>query len=121
MLSIEQPREITVTALNDFTLTCIPRRGTPQEYSWHRVNGSIPPNSSGQNSSRLTIHRIVPADEGKYYCNGTRFGHCAKSNEVKVIVNGKETTLPHMYYCLAVENYIPQILSLHPLGMRTLC
>ena len=108
-----QPEEITVTVLNDVTLTCTPVRGTPNEYSWHRVDGDIPSHSSGQNSSRLTIHRIKPADEGEYYCMGAAFGHCAKSDTVNVIVNGKETTSPHMYYCLAVVNfkyYIPQIL-----------
>ena len=90
MLSIEQPREITVKALNDVTLTCIPRRGTPKEYSWHRVDGDIPLHSSGQNSSRLTIHRIVPADEGEYYCMGTLFGHCGKSDIVRVTVISKK-------------------------------
>ena len=85
-----QPNSASITALNDVTLTCIPQRGTPEEYSWHRVDGDIPLHSSGQNSSRLTIHRIVPADEGEYYCMGTLFGHCAKSNIVNVIVTGKK-------------------------------
>ena len=88
-----QPAQITATALNDVVLTCTPLHGIPQEYTWHRVNGDIPPHSSGQNNSRLTIHRIVPADEGEYYCNGIYilFGqHCAKSNVVKVTVLGKK-------------------------------
>ena len=106
-----QPREITARALNDVTLTCTPARGTPDGYSWHRVDGDIPAHSSGQNTSTLTIHRIVPADEGEYYCMGTWFGHCAESDKVNVRVNGKEITLPHMYNCLAiVKNCIPQIL-----------
>ena len=102
-----QPTNITVTALNDITLTCIPisTQDTQVEYSWHRVDGDIPPHSSGQNTSILTIHRIVPADEGEYYCMGTQFGHCAKSNKVNVTVNGKETTVPHMYNCLAIVNF----------------
>ena len=83
---------INVIALNDVTLTCsIPVRivGAPAyEYSWHRVDGDIPPYSSGQNSSILTIHRITPADEGEYYCMATQFGHCAKSNNIEVIVEG---------------------------------
>ena len=85
-----QPSEITARALNDVTLTCIPGRGRPDEYSWHCVDGDIPAHSSGQNSSTLTIHRIVPADEGEYYCMGIAFGHCAKSNIVNVRVNGKK-------------------------------
>ena len=88
-----QSTEIPVTALNDVTLTCSPLRGTPDEYSWHRVDGDIPPHSSGQNSSTLTIHRIVPADEGEYYCMGTEHGHCAKSKIVNVTVEGEKTTV----------------------------
>ena len=97
-----QPKTITVRASNDVTLTCTSIRGTPDGYSWHRVDGDIPAHSSGQNSRTLTIHRIVPADEGEYYCMGTKLGHCAKSNIVNVRVNGKETTVPHMYNCLAI-------------------
>ena len=86
-----QPAQITVTALNDVTLTCMSMRTTPDEYSWHRVDGDIPSHSSGQNSNRLTIHRIVPVDEGEYYCMGIQFDHhCAKSNIVKVTVIGKK-------------------------------
>ena len=102
-----QPTNITVTALNDITLTCTLTltNSTTVEYSWHRVDGDIPSDSSGQNTSTLTIHRIVPADEGEYYCMGTQFGHCAKSDKVNVTVNGKETTVPHMYNCLAIVNF----------------
>ena len=89
---------IEVTALNDVTLTCKPIRlsGEPDEYSWHRVDGDIPPHSSGQNSSILTIHRIVPADEGEYYCMATMFEHCAKSNNIEVIVKGNAVYNVHV-------------------------
>ena len=106
-----QPTKITVTALSDVTLTCTPTltQERPVEYSWHRVDGDIPSDSSGQNTSILTIHRIFPADEGEYYCMGTQFGHCAKSDKVNVTVNGKETTVPHMYNCLAIVNFDDRI------------
>ena len=122
-----QPTNITVTALNDITLTCTPiLTQEPPEYSWHRVDGDIPPHSSGQNTSTLTIHRIVPADEGEYYCMGTMFGHCAKSDKVNVSVNGKETTVTHMYNCLAIVNFynritFPRYYFYIPLGMFILC
>ena len=83
---------ISVTALNDVTLTC-ERKGlkdVPDGYSWHRVDSDIPPHSSGQNSSIFTIHRITPTDEGNYYCMVARFGHCAKSNNITVIVTSKK-------------------------------
>ena len=87
---------INVIALTDVTLTCRLSRlfGVPDEYSWHRVDGDIPPHSSGQNSSILTIHRITPTDEGEYYCMATWFDHhCAKSNKIKVMVKGNECTV----------------------------
>ena len=90
--------KINVIALNDVTLTCIPVGGSPDVYSWHRVDGDIPPHSSGQNSSILTIHRILPADEGNYSCMATWFGHCAKSNIIEVTVAGKKTAVP--YVCI---------------------
>ena len=85
------PTSITVIALNDVTLTCTPITTSlvPDDYSWYRVDGDVPSHSSGQNSNKLTIHRIFPSDEGNYYCIATMFGHCAKSNTVTVIVEGK--------------------------------
>ena len=87
------PKKTTVTALNNVTLTCTSTLliGEPDGYSWHHVDGDIPPHSSGQNSSILTIHRITSADEGEYYCMATQYGHCAKSNLAKVLVYGKKT------------------------------
>ena len=91
--------KINITPLNDVTLTCEPHgvEGEPDGYSWHRVDGDIPPHSSGQNSSFLTIHRVTPADEGKYYCMATQYGHCARSNNITMIVTGKKTTVLCMY------------------------
>ena len=84
----------TVTALNNVTLTCTPRFvNNPDGYSWHRVDGDIPSHSSGQNTDRLTIHRVVPADEGEYYCMATQHRHCAVSNNVMVIVESKKIIL----------------------------
>ena len=83
------PTNNTVIALNDVTLTCMAITTlVPYTYSWHRVDGDVPSHSSGQNSNKLTIHRILPADEGSYYCVASVFGHCAKSNTVTVIVEG---------------------------------
>ena len=104
-----RPAQITATALNDVTLTCTSIRGTPDIYSWHRVDGDIPPRSSGQNSSRLTIHGIVSADEGEYYCSGVQFEqHCAKSNIVHVGVDGKiyDITHAHLFADIAMAKII---------------
>ena len=96
----------TVEASSDVTLTCRPRSPLimPETltYSWHRVDGNIPSGSSGQNSARLTIHRIHPEDEGNYYCIARLFGHCAISNNVMVIVRGKKM----ISYAISVALYV---------------
>ena len=84
------PISSTVIALNDVTLTCLSTFiiSITIPYSWHRVNGNVPSQASGQNTDTLTIHRIVPIDEGQYYCMAILFGHCAVSNYVMVTVEG---------------------------------
>ena len=83
------PISSTIVALNDVTLTCSSTSDiTPDTYSWHRVNGDVPSQASGRNTDTLTIHRIVPADGGEYYCMATLFGHCAISDNVMVTVEG---------------------------------
>ena len=87
-----RPTSATVEALNDVTLTCSPRSSLimPSGYSWHRINGDIPSSSSGQNTNRLTLHDVVPADEGEYYCMAVLLGNCARSNNVMVSIKGKK-------------------------------
>jgi len=91
-----QPVSSTVIALNDVTLTCSATYDSTITYSWHRVGGSVPSKSSGQNSNRLTIPRVVSADEGEYYCLAEFLGHCAESNKAIVTVDGKKIALLHM-------------------------
>ena len=99
------PASSTVTALNNVTLTCTPSSGGIDGYSWHRVDGDLPSQSSGQNTNTLTIHRIVPADEGEYYCMATQFvRHCAVSDNVMVIVEGKSHTVPYSRTVWQVES-----------------
>ena len=84
-----RPASSTVVTLNDVTLTCSSISSSIAiTYSWHRVDVDLPPSSTGQNTNRLTLHNVVQADEGQYYCMGIAFGHCAVSNKARVIVEG---------------------------------
>ena len=94
---IASPASSTVVALNDVTLTCTSSSTRPLSYSWHRVDGDVPSHASGHNTSRLTLHNVVPADEGEYYCMASLFGHCAVSDNVMVIVEG--TYKEMIYVC----------------------
>ena len=87
---IASPTSSTVELSDDVTLTCTPRSPlvSPRGYSWHRVDGNLPSGSSGQDTDRLTLHNVVLADEGQYFCMATLFRHCAISDNVMVIVKG---------------------------------
>lgn len=84
------PLRSTVVPLNDVTLTCESTSTIyiPERYFWHRINGIVPLDATGQNTNRLTLHKVVPADQGLYYCMGSVYGHCGVSNNVMVIVKG---------------------------------
>ena len=58
-------------------------------YSWHRVDGSIPFISQGQNSNELTIPQATPPDEGMYYCIAMKERVRVESNRVTLNVDGK--------------------------------
>lgn len=87
---IIQPTSLlTVTALEDATLTCL-SSVDDATYSWHRVGGSIPSRSIGQNNNILTIPTVTPYDAGMYYCIAKRKDITVQSDKAVISVNGKE-------------------------------
>ena len=58
-------------------------------YSWHRVDGDLPPGSLGQNSNTLTIYGVTPHDEGMYYCMASKERIRVESNRATVNVDGR--------------------------------
>ena len=59
------------------------------KYSWHRVHGSVPPRSIGQDNSTLTIPRVIPYDAGVYYCIAKKDEITVESNKARLTVDGK--------------------------------
>ena len=93
----------TVIALEDVTLTCLASvNDIAVTYSWHRVGGSVPPRSIGQNNSTLTIPRITPYDNGMYYCMAKRNEISVESNRAVIRINGKEL---HFSYKLTMSKF----------------
>jgi len=84
------PSSTTVIALQDVTLTCS-ASVNDVTYSWHRVGGSVPSRSRGQNNNELTIPGATPHDEGKYYCLASKDRISVESNRATVKVDGKHT------------------------------
>ena len=79
----------TVVALENVILSCS-SSATDGTYSWHRVNGSIPSGSTGQNTQMLTIRSATPPDNGMYYCVASNDGKSVESNRAAVTVNGEK-------------------------------
>ena len=80
---------VTVIALEDATLTCL-ASVDDVTYSWHRVGGSVPSRSIGQNNSTLTIPEVIPYDTGEYYCIAKREEISVESNKALINVDGKD-------------------------------
>ena len=84
---------LKVVIFDNLTLQCDSDSINPDAeitYKWHRVGGNIPSKSIESDSGQLNIPRVVPEDEGKYYCTAIQHGHCAESNRGTVTVDGKK-------------------------------
>ena len=91
-----KPRSQTVAVMpyDNITLTCVVVRVGPitVTYSWHRVDGDIPAKSTGVHSSELTIPWFGLADEGQFYCIIKKFGHCGKTDNITLTLDGENCT-----------------------------
>ena len=86
------PVNYTVKALMNARFTCSVSNvnGVTHSYSWHRTNGDIPSTRSrGQNTNTLTITRVIPPDEGMYYCIATNDGGSTSSRSASLTVDGE--------------------------------
>ena len=79
-----QPTSRSKTALEDVTFTC-EAIGFEVQYEWKRHSGNV----TGGRQSSLTISRATPLDEDQYYCVAMTEGGYDFSNNVTLIVNGK--------------------------------
>ena len=86
------PVSSKVKALKNITFKCSAYaiNGVTYSYSWHRNNGDIPSTRSrGQNTSTLTITRVIPLDKGMYYCIATNDGGSTSSRSASLTVDGE--------------------------------
>ena len=85
------PVSSKVKALASVTFTCsVSNIINGVIYSWHRNNGDIPSTRSrGQNTNTLTITRVIPPDEGVYYCIATNDGGSTSSRSASLTVDGE--------------------------------
>ena len=101
---------MTVIALEDAVLSCLSSVGDAT-YSWHRVGGSIPSRSIGQDNNTLTISRATPYDIGVYYCIAERQGISVKSSDAILRVNGIRFGLSYkVMICIFLQISCPSLL-----------
>ena len=77
---------------DNITLTCeqVQVRHIKVTYSWC---GDIPAKSTGVHSSKLTIPWFGLADEGQFYCIIKAYGHCGKTDNITLILDGEKILL----------------------------
>ena len=81
-----------VKALNGVIFRCKASdiNGVTYSYSWHHNNGDIPNNRSrGQNTNTLIFTRVIPPDEGMYYCIATNDDGSTSSRSASLTVDGE--------------------------------
>jgi len=89
------PQSVAVYNGGSVTLSCEAKGSNPITYQWRRVKGNITSNSSGVNTSTLTLLSVREQDEDEYYCiasNGVVVGlkvYMNISQKANVTVYGK--------------------------------
>ena len=80
---------IIISLTNDTTsvlLTC--EADGASSYNWEKQNGTIPFDSTGMNTTNLTLINLQPEDAGNYRCVATNASGSSESNYAHLTING---------------------------------
>ena len=83
---------MTINLVNDTTnvsLTC--EADGASSYRWERHNDVIPSDSTGVNTTTLTLINLQPEDAGNYQCVATNASGSSESNYANLTINGTVT------------------------------
>ena len=78
----------------NLTLTC--EADGASSYIWERQNGITPSDSTGVNTSTLTLINLHPEDYGNYRCVATNASGSSESTYAVIIISGK-------YVCVCIK------------------
>ena len=84
--------DMTINLVNDTTsvsLTC--EADGASSYRWERQNDVIPSDSTGVNTTTLTLINLQPEDAGNYRCVATNASGSSESNYANLTINGTVT------------------------------
>ena len=81
--------DITINLVNDTTnvsLTC--EAEGAQSFGWQKQGGVFPSDSTGMNTSTLTLINLQSQDAGNYRCVATNASGSSESNYATITING---------------------------------
>lgn len=89
-----QPLDETIRITNDstsVTFTCMAFNA--RSYVWLKENRGLKSNAEGFRSNMLTLHDILPTDNGRYQCVAINDHGVSYSRFAKLTVEGTKTSL----------------------------
>ena len=87
---ILHPMDTRIRLVNNYTnvsLTC--EENGALSYNWERQNDVIPSDSTGVNTSTLTLINLQPKDAGNYRCVATNASGSSESNYAAVTISSE--------------------------------
>ena len=83
-----------IRLMNNYTnmsLTC--KADGALSYNWERQNGVIPFDSTGVNTSTLTLINLQPEDADNYQCVAANASGSSESNYADIIISSKHVCI----------------------------
>ena len=80
----QSPQDVLTRVGETVTMVCVAVAYPQPTYQWVKLNGDLPTNATGNNSTTLIIHSVTYEDEGSYCCIATANRESVKATAVLI-------------------------------------